>query len=107
MPLCDANGYPLPGNVNSKLPPQTTAAEFCYWARQPLPPTTPTTPTPECPNALNQQLSITTLDVALQQHETYRPICDKDGYPLCGNLNGKVVTTASTFCKAMRDNNLL
>lgn len=34
-PLCDAFGYPLVGNVVSKAPPQTTAAEFCTAIRKP------------------------------------------------------------------------
>jgi hypothetical protein len=61
----------------------------------------------ECPTQLNEQLSYITLDSAIADYKTYRPICDKDGYPLCGNLNGKVVATASEFCAALRDKNLL
>jgi hypothetical protein len=66
----------------------------------------PPDPKPECPNALNEQLSNMPLDYALEQYMTFRPVCDKDGYPLCGNLNFKG-TTASEFCKALRDKNLL
>jgi len=60
-----------------------------------------------CPAQLNEQLSYVTLDTAIADYKTYRPICDKDGYPLCGNLNGKVIATASQFCTALRDKNLL
>ena len=102
MPLCDANGYPLPGNINGKGG-QTTPEQFCDAIRQEPRPM----PKPECPNDLNQTLSYTTLDAALADYKTFRPICDKDGYPLCGNLNGKVITTASEFCQALRDKNLL
>ena len=63
-------------------------------------------PKPACPTQLNEQLGNVTLDAAIEKYETFRPLCDKDGYPLCGNLNGKVVTTASQFCKALRDKNL-
>lgn len=106
LPLCDANGYPLPGNINGKggQTPSggTTVEQFCDAIRQAPRPM----PKPECPNDLNQTLSYTTLDDAIAQYMTFRPICDQDGYPLCGNLNGKVITTASTFCKALRDKNL-
>lgn len=62
---------------------------------------------PECPTQLNEQLSYTTPDAAIADYKTFRPICDKDGYPLCGNINGKVITTASQFCQALIDKNLL
>lgn len=62
---------------------------------------------PECSAQLNEQLSYITLDAAIADNNTFRPLCDKDGYPLCGNLNGKVITTASQFCQALRDKNLL
>jgi hypothetical protein len=61
----------------------------------------------ECPAQLNEQLSYTSLDSAIADYKTFRPICDEDGYPLCGNINGKAITTASQFCQAIVDKNLL
>lgn len=60
-----------------------------------------------CPAQLNEQLSYVTLDSAIDNSKTFRPICDKDGYPLCGNINGKAITNASQFCQALFDKNLL
>ena len=109
MPLCDANGYPLPGNINPKGG-GTTVTEFCDAANKPAAKPDPTQPPPdmkpECPVQLNEQLSNMMLEYALEQYKTFRPVCDKDGYPLCGNLHFKG-TTASEFCKALRDKNLL
>jgi hypothetical protein len=108
MPLCDANGYPLPGNINPKGG-GTTVMEFCEAAlatAKPVP-TQPPPVKPECPAQLNADLGNITLDAAIEQRTTYRPICDAEGYPLCGNLNGKVITTASEFCQALRYKNLL
>ena len=57
--------------------------------------------------ALNQELSMTSLDEAVQNRWHFRSLCDDEGYPLVGNLNGKVITTASEFCEALRDSDLL
>ena len=51
---------------------------------------------------LNSDLSGTTLEQSLTSASYYRPLCDDRGYPLVGNINGKVVTTASEFCAAIR-----
>ena len=118
-PLCDAEGYPLPGNVNAKAPPATTVGEFCHaiGKAEPTPgtkpgpaPTTGPTPTPApaaCDkNALNQELSNRPLEGALLDHTKYRCLCDDKGYPLVGNINAKG-TTASAFCKALEEKGLL
>ena len=52
---------------------------------------------------LNQELSRTMLDEALTSSEYFRPLCDVNGYPVVGNINGKVVTTATQFCDAVRE----
>src|SRR5262249_24657152 len=64
-------------------------------------------PEPQDLQTLNQELSTTTLPDAVERSEHFRPLCDDEGYPLVGNLNGKVVTTASEFCQALRDDDLL
>ena len=126
-PLCDGDGYPLPGNVNGKGGGPTKLEEFCsaIGKGQPKadtvqgPPATPaptTTPTPAptttppaaCDkNALSQELQEgEPLQSALQNHAKYRCLCDDKGYPLVGNINAKG-TKASVFCKALKDNGLL
>ena len=52
---------------------------------------------------LNKELSSTSLSEALSTSEHFRPLCDANGYPVVGNINGKVVTTASEFCDAVRE----
>lgn len=104
-PLCDAKGYPLVGNINSKG--GTTATEFCAAVREIENPTKPP-PAPTCDSkALNEELSTSTmLDDAIANKEHFRCLCDEQGYPLVGNINSKG-TTASEFCKTLRDKNLL
>jgi hypothetical protein len=57
--------------------------------------------------ALNAELSVTLLDDAVANRARFRCLCDDEGYPLVGNINGKVVATASEFCGALREKNLL
>jgi len=57
--------------------------------------------------ALNEELSITSLDDAVADRARFRCLCDDEGYPLVGNINGKVVTTASELCGNLRDRDLL
>ncbi len=52
---------------------------------------------------LNQELAAKSTQEALDNVGYYRPLCDQNGYPLVGNINGKAVTTASQFCAAVRD----
>lgn len=124
-PLCDANGYPLPGNVNSKGG-DGKVRDFCQAIGPQSPPTNPdpkpaptTKPTPTPPpapppppapacdrNALNQELSGVPLESALTQAQHYRCLCDDKGYPLVGNINSKG-TTASAFCSALKEKGLL
>ena len=118
-PLCDGDGYPLPGNINNK---ETGAkvSQFCE-AITPKPPETkpdqpapppqtkpvPTPPAPACDkDALNQELSSSPLESALTQPQHYRCLCDDKGYPLVGNINSKG-TTASAFCSALKEKGLL
>jgi hypothetical protein len=126
-PLCDSDGYPLPGNINNKRPSQTSVAEFCNALGQPpAPAPSPSTePKPESPppqqnpapsppaeasacdlKALNQELSNVMPETALKEHEHFRCLCDDQGYPLVGNINAKG-TKASDFCKTIRDKGLL
>ena len=123
-PLCDADGYPLPGNINPKAAPAApTAAEFCSAIGKgqptkpapttaptpaPTPGPAPTTPAPPAcdKDALNQQLSGAPLESALADHARFRCLCDDKGYPLVGNINSKG-TTASAFCKALKEKGLL
>jgi hypothetical protein len=58
-------------------------------------------------DALNEQLSFTVLDDAIADHERFRCLCDDEGYPLVGNINGKVIATASELCSALREQDLL
>ena len=51
---------------------------------------------------LNQELSVTSPEKSMANAAYFRPLCDDKGYPLVGNINGKVVTTASEFCTAVR-----
>lgn len=65
-------------------------------------------PAPACDAAaLNTELSLTPLDDAIADHARFRCLCDDEGYPLVGNINGKVIATASAFCAALRDQDLL
>jgi hypothetical protein len=121
-PLCDGDGYPLPGNINSKEAHPTSVGEFCsaIGKGQPdaepkqgpstTPPTPAPTPAPAPPacdkNALSQELSDQLLESALTNHTKYRCLCDDEGYPLVGNINAKA-TTVSVFCKALKDDGLL
>ena len=57
--------------------------------------------------ALNAELSGTLLDAAVANRAHFRCLCDDEGYPLVGNINGKAVTTASEFCGALREKDLL
>lgn len=99
-PLCDGDGYPLPGNINNKGG-DSRLTQLCE-AIEPKPPAPPK-PTPTCDQtALNQELSSNTLENALTQPQRYRCLCDDKGYPLVGNINAKG-TTASAFCSALRD----
>ncbi len=102
-PLCDAKGYPLVGNINAK---GTTVTQFCAAVREIENPTPK--PPPVCDSkTLNDELSCCTLlDDAIANHEHFRCLCDDQGYPLVGNINSKG-TTASAFCQALREKNLL
>ena len=108
-PLCDADGYPLPGNVNSKGQSGTTVAEFCE-AIKPKPDAGPDASpdaTSACDlNALNVELSNVILDEAVANHAHFRCLCDDKGYPLVGNINAKGAK-ASDLCAALREKGLL
>ena len=57
-------------------------------------------------NTLDVELSDQLLESALANHARYRCLCDDQGYPLVGNINGKG-TTASAFCEALLEKGLL
>lgn len=62
----------------------------------------------ECDTAaLNAGLSGMSLDEAVANRARFRCLCDDEGYPLVGNINGKAVTTVSEFCGALREKDLL
>lgn len=115
-PLCDGQGYPLPGNVNGKQASGTSGTSveaFCDAIAHADPPPAPTatatvTPAPAACDraALNQELSDQLLESALANRAQYRCLCDEAGYPLVGNINAKG-TTASQFCGALREKGLL
>jgi hypothetical protein len=120
-PLCDENGYPLPGNVNSKGSGSgTSVTEFCDAIRpstqKPAPAAAPPSapPPPATPPAqqacdrdtLNQDLGNSSLEDALANRTQFRCLCDDQGYPLVGNINVKG-TKASEFCGALREKGLL
>jgi len=99
-PLCDAKGYPLVADIDSKE--GTTATAFCEAVRA-----NPAAPVAACDlDKVNQELEYLSLDDAIQNRSHFRCLCDAEGYPLVGNLNGKVVTTASEFCQVLRDDGL-
>ena len=108
LPLCDGDGYPLPGNINNKEAPGTTVTEFCNAIKPPDPkPDASVDATPACDlNALNVELSNVIVDDAIAQHAHFRCLCDDQGYPLVGNINAKGAT-ASQFCSAMKEKGLL
>jgi hypothetical protein len=108
-PLCDGDGYPLPGNMNGKQSTYDKNKLNQVCAPQPaLAPGPSAKPALECDQiALNAELSITVLETALTQSAHFRCLCDDKGYPLVGNLNGKVITTASEFCGALRQQGTL
>lgn len=107
-PLCDGDGYPLPGNINNKEASGTTVTEFCN-AIKPSDPKPDASPdaTSACDlNALNAELSNVILADALTQHAHFRCLCDDQGYPLVGNINAKGAT-ARELCSAMKEKGLL
>ncbi len=97
----------------------TTVAELCNAMNPPAskadasapPTTTPDAGPPPASGcdltALNTELSYTGLDDAVTQRAHFRCLCDDKGYPLVGNLNGKVITTASQFCGTLKEKGLL
>lgn len=99
--LCDDRGFPLVGNINAK---GATASAFCAAIRE----RAPLKRTLTCDSVeLNRELSQDTmLDVAIEKRAHFRCLCDEQGYPLVGNINAKG-TTASAFCGALREKNLL
>ncbi len=110
-PLCDGEGYPLPGNLNGKQASGTSVEAFCDAIGKTEPPAPATsTPAPApaaCDKAaLNQELSGQLLESALANHARYRCLCDDAGYPLVGNINAKG-TTASQFCSSLHEKGLL
>jgi hypothetical protein len=77
-------------------PPVEAAAD----ASPPQPP-----PPPADLDALRTELLNTTPDAALAQMTHFRPLCDKDGYPLVGNVASKVQLPGlqpSAFCAEVR-----
>lgn len=55
---------------------------------------------------LRTELDQGNLEAALAKQDHFRPLCDKDGYPLVGNLNrkgpGPPGATPSAFCAGVR-----
>lgn len=55
---------------------------------------------------LRTELDQESLQAALTKQDHYRPLCDKDGYPLVGNLNrkgpGPPGASPSAFCTGVR-----
>lgn len=55
--------------------------------------------------ALRDELDRTASDQLPAKQDHFRPLCDKDGYPLVGNLNRKSPPTPSrpsAFCESLR-----
>lgn len=109
-PLCDGEGYPLPGNVNAKQGQGTAVPLFCGAMKdagaESKPDAAPPPPPPACDRgALNADLANTLLDEAVKDRR-FRCLCDEKGYPLVGNINAKGAT-ASQLCAALREKNLL
>ena len=55
---------------------------------------------------LRTELDQESIQTALTKQDHYRPLCDKDGYPLVGNLNrkgpGPPGASPSAFCAGVR-----
>jgi len=56
---------------------------------------------------LNQELAQTSYEQAIANKIHFAPLCDQNGYPLCGNIvskggGGTSGTTASRFCASLR-----
>ena len=62
---------------------------------------TPNT-TSSTPSQLTEELGYTTMTDALANFPHFRPLCDAQGYPLVGNINGKIITEPSQFCAEVR-----
>ena len=60
-------------------------------------------PPPSDLTDLNEELRTKALSEALASSNHFSPLCDAAGYPLVGNINGKVATTATEFCAALRE----
>jgi hypothetical protein len=90
-PVVDADGYPLVGNLIRKG----------GGGRRPPPPDADVSP---ALLALRDELDKQTPAKALAQLKRFRPLCDKDGYPLVGNLVRKDSSgyQPSEFCAAVR-----
>jgi len=77
-PLCDQDGYPLVGNVAFKgdtVQPRPAPPADAVAARPLL--------------ELRAQLLHAGRDKAQAEVARFRPLCDKDGYPLVGNVANK------------------
>ncbi len=57
------------------------------------------------PNINTLRAELAKDDKALERVDHYRPLCDKDGYPLVGNLQqkGRVEFEPSHICRAIRE----
>jgi hypothetical protein len=53
--------------------------------------------------ALRDELGTEDRASALAKAAHFRPLCDKDGYPLVGNVNRKAGVEPSAFCADVRE----
>jgi hypothetical protein len=94
-------------SANESTNKEETAGASTPSPTEPKPATPTSSNEPACDrDALNKELSNTSSEDALTQHEHFRCLCDDKGYPLVGNINSKGAT-ASTFCAAITEKGLL
>jgi hypothetical protein len=74
--------------VQAPLPVQTGMPGASVLSERPIPPLPPD-PAGAALVALAEELDAAGPEHALQQMPHFRPLCDKDGYPLVGNVMGK------------------
>jgi hypothetical protein len=90
--------------VQAPLPVQTGTPGASELSERPIPPLPPG-PAGVALYTLAQELDAAGPEQALQQVPHFRPICDKDGYPLVGNVQRKSAHPGhqpSAFCAGVR-----
>jgi hypothetical protein len=96
---------PAPAQAQAPEPPATAATAAPSWTGAPAPRPPADGQADRKLLALRAELDgVSTAEEVVAKEAHFRPLCDKDGYPLVGNVNRKSVTVSapSTFCASLR-----